>query len=123
MIFTITIFFTVRNVVLVVVTHAIAEGEAIVSSHKVDARRWASAVGVQCRTTTDALRKQSRVSVDSSDEVSDVITELTVPFSPSAVVRERANLIEPSGVPRLSDEFRVSQNGIIADCINQWWVL
>ena len=104
MIFAVVVVFAVEKIVLFVVGNQIAQGKSVVAGDKVDrAFRFSSRGVINVRGPAQARGHGTDESVGPFDEVSDVVSKLTVPFGPDAVVRERADLVQPAGIPRFGD--------------------
>src|SRR5690606_13563054 len=88
----VAVVLAVRLVVLVVVRNQIAQREAVVRRHEVDAReRLAPVGGIEIRAAAQPVRELAQPPVDAAPIVARAVAILAVPLRP--VRREVADLI------------------------------
>ena len=105
---------------LFLVGKEVGEGEAVVTSDKIDrGGRFASAFAVKIGRTEDALDHFTDRIVVAAEEAARGIAEFPVPFHPASVVREIADLVKSARVPGLGDEFAVGQNRVVGDGLEE----
>ena len=109
----VAIVLAVRLVVLVVVGNEVVERETVVGGDEVDARPRFSPTKIELvRRGAKTRRQRFRVPV-APPEVSHVIAKPVVPFRPAG--GKAADLISArAAVPRLGDEFDISEHRILA---------
>ena len=112
----ICIIFAVLEIVFFCVGKEVGEGKPIVAGDKVDRGGGLPATfAVEVRRTHDALHHFSRGIVIAAQEAAGRITVFTIPFHPAPVAGEIADLVEPTCIPGLGDEFAMSQNRIVGN--------
>src|SRR5262249_44538438 len=91
------------------IRHQVIQGESIMTGDEIDAvRRQASCLLVEVRASCNAGGDRTYHPWIASDKATDRVTVVPVPLGP-AIDREVANLVEATGVPRLSDEFGIGE--------------
>src|SRR5262252_6766803 len=109
---TVTVVFTVRLVVLVVVGDQVVQGEAIVTRHEVDTLfGLAFLVPVYLGAAKQAVGKTSHRPLVATEKAADIVAEPTVPLLPT-VPNKAAHLIQTGRIPRLGNEFRAGQGRV-----------
>ena len=109
------VVFSVDFIVLVAIAHQVVQSEAIVAGDEVDAALGAFArLGVDVGTAADALGEYTKKPIIAAPETPDIISIPAVPLRP-APLRKTTHLICACGVPRLGDEFHVSQDWVLGD--------
>ena len=98
------IIFAVRLVMLLVVGDQIHQREAVVTGDKVNRSRCA-APRIEVRRSGQAQRHVADLIRIAAQETAHGIAIFAVPFRPAAIRRERADLIQAAGVPRLGNQF------------------
>ncbi len=111
----VAVVLAVRLVVLAVVADQVGEGEPVVAGDEVDRLlRLAIGVRVQVRAADQPLAHGPDAAGIAAHEPTHVIPEAAVPLHP-AVAHERADLVQPGGVPRLGDQLRPGQHRVAVD--------
>lgn len=118
----VAVVLAVLLVVLVVVRHEVVEREAVVRRDEIyRMRRVPSRKREQvARAGNPRRRLRGKVRV-AADEPPYPVTVLVVPFAP-AVVRaagEASDLVRAAAIPRLRDNLRVPQDGILRDSLRE----
>src|SRR5690349_7642645 len=107
--------FAVRLVVLGAVRDQIAQREAVMTGHKVDALlRLPFLVPEHIWAAKRSLRQQPYRPAVAFDKAADIVAKPPVPLLP-AVADKGPHLIEAGGVPRLGDQFGAGEDGIRLD--------
>ncbi len=105
----IAVVLSVGLIVFVIVGNQVIERESIVAGNKVDATVWLPIwLLKEIRAPRDTRRQPKDGSRVSLDKAPYVVTKLPIPLRP-AVPDERADLVEPSGIPGLSDDLDACQ--------------
>jgi hypothetical protein len=106
-------------VVLVVVGHEVAQGEAVVGGDEVDRRARAAAVRlVQVARAGEAVGELRQGLVDPAPEVADRVAVAAVPLRPQR--REVADLVAAlADVPRLRDQLRLADHRVLLDHLEE----
>ena len=109
------VVFSVCFIVLVAIAHQVVQSEAIVAGDEIDAALGAFArLGVDVGTAADAAGKQTEHPIIAAPETPDIISVPAVPLRPAAF-GEAPDLIRSGGIPRLGDDFHVSQDRVLGD--------
>src|SRR5262245_29417425 len=106
---------------LMIVTDQVGEREAIMTGDEVDGGGGAAG-GVEVWRAQKALRHVADLPHIALEKLADAVAVLAIPLRPSAIGWEGADLIEPTGVPGLSDQLGLSQHRVHRQSLQQWWV-
>ena len=94
----------------VIIGHQVIEGEAIVTRDEIDSvNRYMPCRLVEIRASCNARGDLAYHPWITPDKAADIIAVAPVPFGPT-ITREAADLIEASGIPRLSNQFGISEH-------------
>src|ERR1035441_6871537 len=100
----VAVVLAVGEIVLVVVGNQVVEREAIVVGHEVDAVvRFAGAVVVEVGTARQTGGERRGHAGIALHELAHIVAINAIPLRPSSPGRQRADLIQPDGVPGLGD--------------------
>ena len=116
---TVAVVLAVGFVVLVLVGHQVAQGEAVVGGDEVDAGIWITrVVGVQVGAAGEAVGELGQGFVAAAPEVAQAVAVLAVPFRPSG--GKIADLVAAfADVPRLGNQFDLADHGILLDQVEE----
>mmetsp|Transcript_25904 Transcript_25904/g.64726 ORF Transcript_25904/g.64726 Transcript_25904/m.64726 type:complete len:232 (+) Transcript_25904:1190-1885(+) len=112
------VVFAVLFVVFPIIRDDVHQGKPIVCDDEIDRMVRLPVFLIQISGPAEPRRKVPLCPLVSLHEPPHAVPIFAVPLSPMAVMRKRADLVEPAAIPRLRDQFHVAHRGVLRHALN-----